>query len=92
MDIGTAAAVAATGINPKNFSKLPAPTADRNAKYLLNPHRDVQSTARIALRSTSQKITATGAEDSEFGLCPTPKPLIYHLSSLYSRKFPSYPF
>lgn len=65
MDIGTAAAEVATGISLKNSLRQHALTADKNAKYLSNPHRDAQSTAGTASRSTSQKTAVTGAEDSE---------------------------
>jgi hypothetical protein len=65
VDIGTAVVEAATGISLKNSLRQHAPTADKNAKYLSNQHRDAQSTAGTASRSTSQKTAVTGAEDSE---------------------------
>ncbi len=89
MDIGTAVEVAAaTGISLKNSLRQHALTADKNAKYLSNPHRDAQFTAGIASRSTSQKTAATGAEDSE--PIKTNKLFNHHPSFLNSQMSPSY--
>lgn len=89
MDIGTTAVEAATGISLKNSLRQHAPTADKNAKYLSNPHRDAQSTAGTASRSTSQKTAVTGAEDSE----PINKNKLFnhYPSFLNFQMSPSYP-